>query len=154
MTSGKTTPGWPRWRRIRNEPCVRHTAQSPYLHCGFHRVWLKHNLNFKGWNSQAHRQFPGEFESSNVSRGNVSREIGRSAVWTAAWTIISYHIRYNNEIANNTNITTNTNIYYSIILALVCPRLFRRNTVNLMMSRYKSCQHNCIHISITPMCFV
>ena len=23
MTSGKTTPGWPRWRRIRNEPCVQ-----------------------------------------------------------------------------------------------------------------------------------
>ena len=22
MTSGKTTPGWPHWRRIRNEPCV------------------------------------------------------------------------------------------------------------------------------------
>ena len=22
MTRGKTTPGWPRWRRIRNEPCV------------------------------------------------------------------------------------------------------------------------------------
>ena len=22
MASGKTTPGWPRWRRIRNEPCV------------------------------------------------------------------------------------------------------------------------------------
>ena len=32
----------------------------------------------KGWNSQAHREFPGKFESSNVSRGNVSREIGRS----------------------------------------------------------------------------
>ena len=23
MTSGKTTPGWARWRRIRNEPCVQ-----------------------------------------------------------------------------------------------------------------------------------
>ena len=40
-------------------------------------VWLKHNLNLKGWNSQAHRDYPGEFESSNVSRGNVSRSIGR-----------------------------------------------------------------------------
>ena len=39
---------------------------------------LKHNVNLKGWNSQAHRGFPGKFESSNVSRGNVSREIGRT----------------------------------------------------------------------------
>ena len=36
------------------------------------------NLDFKGWNSQAHREFPGKFESSNVSRDNVSREIGRT----------------------------------------------------------------------------
>ena len=26
MTSGQTTPGWPRRRRIRNEPCVHHTV--------------------------------------------------------------------------------------------------------------------------------
>ena len=36
-----------------------------------------HNLDFKGWNSQAHREFPGKFESSNVGRHNVTREIGR-----------------------------------------------------------------------------
>ena len=35
-------------------------------------------LMFKGRNSQAHREFPGKFESSNVSRGNISGEIGRS----------------------------------------------------------------------------
>ena len=52
-------------------------AQSPYWHCGFQRVWLKHNLKFKGWNSQAHGEFPGKFESSHVSKDNVSREIGR-----------------------------------------------------------------------------
>ena len=49
-------------------------AQSPYYHRGFQRVRLKHNLNLKGWNSQANRGFPGKFESSNVSR-----EIGRTA---------------------------------------------------------------------------
>ena len=53
--------------------------QSPYLHYGFLRVWLKHNLNSKGWNSQAHREFPRKFESSNLSRDNVSREIGRTS---------------------------------------------------------------------------
>ena len=37
-------------------------------------------LDFKGWNSQAHRGFPGKFESSNVSRLNVSRRIGRKGV--------------------------------------------------------------------------
>ena len=51
-------------------------GQSPYLHCGFQGGWLQHNLNLKGWNSHAHRGFPGKFESSNVSRDNVSREIG------------------------------------------------------------------------------
>ena len=35
------------------------------------------NLKFTGWNSQAHRGFTGQFESSNVSRNNISREIGR-----------------------------------------------------------------------------
>ena len=29
------------------------------------------------WNSQAHRESPGKLESSNVSRDNVSRRIGR-----------------------------------------------------------------------------
>ena len=31
--------------------------------------------------SQAHRGFPGKFESSNVSRDNVSREIGRNLIF-------------------------------------------------------------------------
>ena len=34
------------------------------------------NLNSKGWNSKAHEGFPGKFESTNLSRDNVSREIG------------------------------------------------------------------------------
>ena len=42
---------------------------------------LKHDLNSKGWNSQAHRGSPGKFESSNLSRDNVSREIGRTSAW-------------------------------------------------------------------------
>ena len=33
---------------------------------------------FKGWDSHVHRTIPGKFESSNVSRDNVSREIGRT----------------------------------------------------------------------------
>ena len=40
-------------------------------------VGLEHNLNFEGWNSQTHRGFIGKFDPSNVSRDNVSREIGR-----------------------------------------------------------------------------
>ena len=38
----------------------------------------KHNLKFEGWNFQAHRELPGKSESSNVSRDDVIREIGRS----------------------------------------------------------------------------
>ena len=38
---------------------------------------LKRKLNLKGWNSQVHRGFPRKSESSTVSRGSISREIGR-----------------------------------------------------------------------------
>ena len=31
-----------------------------------------------GWNSQARREFPGKFESTNPSRDTISREIGRT----------------------------------------------------------------------------
>ena len=58
-------------------------GQSPYKDYGFQRVWLKQNLKFKGWNSQAHREFPGKFESSNLSRDNLSRETGRSYFYGA-----------------------------------------------------------------------
>ena len=34
--------------------------------------------NFKGWNYHVHREFPGYSESTNLSRYNLSREIGHS----------------------------------------------------------------------------
>ena len=45
------------------------------------RLWISEGLTraqsyCKGWNSQAHREFPGKFESRNLSRDNLSREIG------------------------------------------------------------------------------
>ena len=64
-------------------------GQSPYEHCGFQRVWLEHNVIFKGWNSHVHRVLPGKFESSNVSRDNVSRETGRTAGVSAAQLLVS-----------------------------------------------------------------
>ena len=33
------------------------------------------NIDLKGWSSQAHREFPGNVESTNLSRDNLSREI-------------------------------------------------------------------------------
>ena len=33
----------------------------------------------RGWSYHVHRGFPGKFESSNLSRDNVSREIGRTS---------------------------------------------------------------------------
>ena len=53
------------------------TANLPANIVDFRGVLLKHNLNLKGWNSHVHRKFTGRFESSNVSRDNVSREMGR-----------------------------------------------------------------------------
>ena len=55
-------------------------------------VVLEHNLNVEGWNSLAHRGFPEKFESSNVSRENVSREIG-NRVCVYAY-ILSWHSMY------------------------------------------------------------
>ena len=43
---------------------------------GLQRVLLKHYLNNKGWNSQVHWEFPGRFKSKNLSRDNLSTEIG------------------------------------------------------------------------------
>ena len=45
-----------------------HYGQPPYKDPGFQRVGFKHNLKFKGWSPQAHREFSGKFESSNLSR--------------------------------------------------------------------------------------
>ena len=48
----------------------------------FQRVLLNRNLNCKGWNSHVHGDFPGSFESINLSRdklsSNLSREVGRN----------------------------------------------------------------------------
>ena len=49
-------------------------GQSPWRDSGFRRVWLKHNLKFKGMNYQVHREFPGKFKSANLSRDNLSRD--------------------------------------------------------------------------------
>ena len=50
-------------------------------------------MDFRGFDSRiililrggilmsVHREFPGKFESSNLSRDNVSREIGRSIIY-------------------------------------------------------------------------
>ena len=65
---------------------------------------------FKGWNSHVHREFPGKFEPSNVSRGNVNREIGRivspytiyymlHAIYYILYTVLCYILYYPNRLA-------------------------------------------------------
>ena len=81
QTTGSTsTPGSLRQDRIleyMHSTTFRQYGQASYYDSGFQRVCLKHNLRFKGWNSQVHREFPGKFESAHLSRENLSREIGR-----------------------------------------------------------------------------
>ena len=36
------------------------------------------NINVKGWNSQTHRELPGNLESTKLGRKILSREIGRT----------------------------------------------------------------------------
>ena len=43
------------------------------------RIWISEGLtqaerDFKGWNSHAHRGFPGKFEFTNLRRDTLSRE--------------------------------------------------------------------------------
>ena len=38
---------------------------------GLPRVLLEHDIDIEGWNSHAHREFPGEFESGNLSRNDM-----------------------------------------------------------------------------------
>ena len=47
------------------------------------RFWISEGStqaksSFKGWNSQIHRELPGNSESSNLGRDNLCREIGRN----------------------------------------------------------------------------
>ena len=48
-------------------------------------------LILRGWNSHVHTELPGKLESSNRSRDNISREIGRTIIIT---TSIIYHRLY------------------------------------------------------------
>ena len=41
-------------------------------------------LILRGWNSQGHREFPGKLESSDLSRDDLSREIGRTWIHLGA----------------------------------------------------------------------
>ena len=47
------------------------------------RFWTSEGLTqaeskFKRWNSRVHREFSGDFESTDLNRDNLSREIGCS----------------------------------------------------------------------------
>ena len=59
-------------------------------------VYLERNLDFRGWNSHLHRDFPGNLESRNFSREILSRATGRTPAPS-----LSYHS--NNSSTNNTN---------------------------------------------------
>ena len=58
----------------------------------FQGVWLQHNVDVKGRNSHVHRGFPGKLDSSNVSRDNVSREIGRTPEGTKRATSVNVQL--------------------------------------------------------------
>ena len=47
--------------------------------------FLKQHIDVKGWDSHAHGEFPGSFESTNLSRDNRSREIGRTWLSSSAF---------------------------------------------------------------------
>ena len=67
--------GFAQWGSAATE---KRYGQSPHQDSGFQRVWHNQHLNVKGCNSLVHGELPGSFESSNLSRDTLRREIGRS----------------------------------------------------------------------------
>ena len=59
-------------------------GQSQHSDSGFRRVRLKQNLKFEGWNSHVHKELPGDVESTNLRRDNLSGEIGPTSPVAAA----------------------------------------------------------------------
>ena len=103
-------------------------------------VWLKHNLNLKGWNSHAHRGLPGKFESSNLSRDDMSREIGRTTciivciyIYIYMHTYIYIYTHTHTHIHTHTHTHTHTPGTHLLRLILLvpcnlgtkCPRSFQ-----------------------------
>ena len=107
MTSGRTTPGWPRWRRIRNEPCKDSIPSGPrravsvgsqgdrfaWEKCPFPQTPLRpvslpkvfrlaqplaNVLFLSGEFVQSKQCLPRIQPLEVLGRGNLSREIGRS----------------------------------------------------------------------------
>ena len=60
-------------------------GQSPHYDSGFQTVCLKKNLDVEGWTFQAHGEFPGNFESRNLSL----EETGRKC--TCVCVLLSFH---------------------------------------------------------------
>ena len=48
------------------------TSQIEIARTGFQRVWLEHDFDFKGWNSQAHRENFPESSSQEILAGTIS----------------------------------------------------------------------------------
>ena len=69
-------------------------------------------INCKGWNSHVHRGFPRKFDSANLSRDNLSREIGRTRPCldlvriNGPWKIFAEKTSQSREVSQQTNKTT------------------------------------------------
>ena len=61
---------------LKRQPCV-HTADLRAKILDFRGLDSSRILIVKGWNSQAHREFPRKFGSSNLSGDHLSMQIGR-----------------------------------------------------------------------------
>ena len=59
-------------------PIAKHTADLRIKMLDFRGFASSRIFSFRGWNSHAQKEFPGNFESNNLSRDNLSREIGRT----------------------------------------------------------------------------
>ena len=72
-----------KWEVLLGIRLLRKFGQAPYEDSGCWRAFDSSILfvSIEGWNSQAHREFPGKFEPSNLRRDNLSREIGRLLFW-------------------------------------------------------------------------
>ena len=101
-------------------------------------------LSLRGWNSHVHRKFPGYFESTNLSRDNLSREIGRSRLAAFPLSLVSIPCgaRLLHDVAERVP-------WCAVIYLSIHPSMHLSIHPYMHLSIYP-CIHPSIHLSIYP----
>ena len=146
------------FRRLSREPHVKGPISE--LRFWISEVLLKRSLHLEGWNSQAHREFPGKFESTSLSRDNLSREIGRTVrPWPPGPSLPTWSVNLRHGLNLNTascqkfgteschNLQTCVYIYIYIIYSYMYTYTYIHTYIHTYVYIHIHI-HRCIHVYI------